>query len=180
MSQEKYSFSWAALVPIFRNSTIMLQLAIAIGIPFGVLCIVLAAVGAWYGLTMIAALFLLTFLLIMAVYGGVYDVGYVLDSKGIHCYARPRQAKRNRFVNWVTVILGLLARQPAAAGAGLLAGSRQSTFLKWNNVRKVKYKPRKRVIIIRGGLTERVALFCSEDNYQQIAEIVRAKEPSNM
>jgi len=168
----KQIISWSARVPIFR------KLGIAIGIPFGLLCVVLVLVSgdllySVYGLILIGALFLLTYLFVVAVYGGNYEFGYCLSSIGIQSYTLPKQARKNRWINGLAVVLGLISTRPAAAGAGLLAESRQSVFLRWKGVRKVQFLPRRKVILVRGGLAERIALFCCEDNYQQVEDFVR-------
>jgi len=75
----------------------------------------------------------------------------------------------------VTVVLGLFSGKPAVAGAGLLAQSRQSEFLKWSSVRKVIYKPRDRTILLRGSWTENIALFCTQENYPVAEQIVMLK-----
>lgn len=51
---------------------------------------------ALYALTLIAALFGLTYLLIMVVYGGRYQVRFALNRAGIHCSTCEKQAKRSR------------------------------------------------------------------------------------
>ena len=53
---------WQISVPIFRNTVILKQLGLAIGIPFGLVVIVVAlasgkSVYAIYGLALIAVLF---------------------------------------------------------------------------------------------------------------------------
>ncbi|MGI6176433.1 MAG: hypothetical protein ACOYJC_09830 [Christensenellales bacterium] len=62
----------------------------------------------------------------------------------------------------------LLTGKPSVAGIGMLAHSRQGAFLKWGRVRKVKYKPRQQTILLKGGFSECIALFCTRDNYSQI------------
>jgi len=32
----------------------------------------------------------------------------------------------------------------------------------------VKYKPKSRTVLLRGGLSEHIALFCADENYSQI------------
>ena len=66
---------WTISVSLLRNPLIRQQLGIAIGIPFGILGIVLVIVKAWYALMLIAALILLTALLIAAIWGGKYHAG---------------------------------------------------------------------------------------------------------
>jgi hypothetical protein len=71
---------WEFYVPIFRNRYILKGLALAVGLPFGIVIalIIITAKGdifgtdAKYALGLIVLLFLLTFLLIMIIYGGKY------------------------------------------------------------------------------------------------------------
>ncbi len=171
------TLEWNTRVPIFRNRTIVTQLGIAIGIPFGILALVLFLVSdspdRWYALAVIGGLLFLTFLFVQVVYGGKYDVAYVLDDKGVLSYTQAGQAKKNRIINGLTVVLGLFSRQPSAAGAGMLAASRQRVFLGWGNVQKVQYLPKQRTIMVRGSVLEPIALFCTPENYAQAEELVR-------
>ncbi len=63
----------------------------------------------------------------------------------------------------------------AVAGAGMLANTKQSTFLKWNNIVKVKYAPKQQVIILRGGWTEKIAVFCTKENYREVEVVIKGK-----
>lgn len=164
---------WKISVPIFRNTVILRQLAIACGIPFGLVALVIGfasgkSVYTLYGLGLLIALIFFAWLFIMAVHGGKYEAEFVLDSKGVLCRTQAKQAKKNRIINALTVVLGLLSGKPAAAGAGMLAQARQEVFLRWNRVRKVSYNPRSRTILLRGGWTENVPLFCTKENYSRI------------
>lgn len=167
------NMQWQISIPIFKNTVILKQLGIAIGIPFGLVALVIGfasgkSVYVLYGLGLIGALLFFTWLFIMAVYRGKYEAEFVLDDKGALCRTQAKQANKNRIVNALTLVLGLLSGKPAAAGAGMLAQSRQEVFLKWNRVTKVKYKPKSHTILIRGGWTEQIALFCAAENYLQI------------
>jgi len=179
----KTELKWVMEVPIFRNSVILKQLGLAVGIPFGLVCIFLIVVGngeiyALYGLGLVVALLALTYLFVLVVYGGKYQVGFTVDGKGILSYTLPRQAKRNKVINGLTVALGLISRNPSAAGAGALAAAKQFTYIPWKKIRSVKYIARQKVIIIRGGPTDRIALFCSGENYQLVEDMVHEKTGS--
>ena len=169
---------WQISVPIFRNTVILKQLGLAIGIPFGLVALVIGlssvkSIYTLYGLGLIAALLFFTWLFIMAVYRGKYEVEFVLDQKGVLCRTQAKQAKKNRVINTLTVILGLLTGKPTTAGAGMLAQSRQEVFLRWNRVTRVNYKLKSRTILLRVGWTENIALFCTDENYEQIEAFVR-------
>ncbi len=169
---------WEISVPIFRNTIILRQLGIAIGIPFGLVALVIVVttgaqwIYALYALALIAALFALTYALIMALYGGKYAAGYRIDHNGILNYTQTRQAKRNLWLNGITVILGLATGKPSAAGAGMLAQSRQTVFLKWRDIKKVKYLPEQQTIMLRGSVLESMAVFCDSENYEQVQTII--------
>lgn len=173
---------WQISVPIFRNTVILKQLGLAVGIPFGLVALIIGlasgkSVYTLYGLGLIAALMLFTWLFIMAVYRGEYEAEFVLDRKGVLCRTQAKQAEKNRIVNALTVVTGLLSGKPTAAGAGMLAQSRQEVFLRWNRVTKVRYRPKSRTILLRGGFTENIALFCTDENYEQIKVFVRRSLP---
>ena len=174
---------WETSVPIFRNTIILKQMAIAIGIPFGlvigILLIASRGEGAreysFYGLALIAAAFGLAYLVIMIAYGGKYQVGFVLDRAGVQCYTCEKQARRNRVINGLTVMLGILTHRPAAAGAGILAASRQSTSLKWRDMRETKFYPRQFTVILHGGFAQQIAVFCTPDNYGVVEAFIRSR-----
>ena len=176
-------FYWEIDVPIFKNNVILKDLGIALGIPFGLLILILfiasggdvSADGIKYPLTLIGLLFIAGFLFIMVVYGGRYSAGYLIDKNGILNYTQKKQAKKNLIVNSLLIIIGLFSKRPSAAGAGLLAQTRQSVFIAWKSISKVKVYPKSRSIVVRGGFAEKIALFCNDDNFQMVSDIILSK-----
>ncbi len=174
---------WEIKVPIFRNAIIAKELGIAIGIPFGILIIILLFIskgdisrdGMGYPLLFISGFFAIAFLFIMFIYGGKYEVGYVIDTKGILNYTQKKQAKKNKMMNFLLLAVGILSGKPSMAGTALLAQSRQSMLLKWKNIKKVKIYPRSKSIVIRGSFTEKVALFCNDDNFDLVKDVILNK-----
>lgn len=73
-------------------------------------------------------LLILTWLFIMAAYRGKYEVKFVLDQKGARCRNGARQTKKNRIINTLAVLFGLLSGKPATAGAGILARFEQEVL----------------------------------------------------
>lgn len=174
---------WEIYVSIFRNRFILKSLGLAIGIPFGILIavIVINAKGdvfgtdAKYALGLIALLFILTFLLIMIVYGGKYAPGFIVDETGIVNYTQEKHAKRNRVINGLLIALGAISGNPTAMSAGIIAQSKQVMRLRWKNIRKVKHDPKRHTILVRGGYTEKIAVFCTPENYLHVSEFIRQK-----
>ena len=172
------NIKWEVNVPIFRNPLILKQLGIAIGLPFGLLIIGLIILTneiryLLYSLLLIGLLFLIVYITIMLLYRGTYDVGFVLDKKGIRCYTQKKQARKNRFINGLSIILGIFFRKPGVAGAGMLAQSRQDIKINWRNVRKVTFQPKQQLILVKGNFAENIAVFCQKENYEQIKTIIK-------
>jgi len=174
---------WEIYVPIFRNRFILKGLALAVGIPFGIVIavIIIAAGGdiagtdAKYALILIAALLILTFLLIMIVYGGQYAPGFIVDETGIVNYTQEHQAKRSRVINGLLIAMGLFFGNPTAVGTGMISQSRQVMHIRWKSIRKVKYYPEGHTILVRGGYMEKIAVFCTPENYAEVERIVRKR-----
>lgn len=166
---------WEIKVPIFKDRIILKQLGLAVGIPFGILILVLIIVKAYQGLLLIGALFLLSYILVMSVFRGTYDVHFALSRKGILAESQPKQSARVKKLSTLTVILGLFSQNPTAVGTGILASSRTKVFIPWNRLRKVKYIEKDRAIMIRGGFGENIALFCTDENFEQVKSIVAEK-----
>ncbi|PKN41445.1 MAG: hypothetical protein CVU60_10520 [Deltaproteobacteria bacterium HGW-Deltaproteobacteria-18] len=171
---------WSIKVPIFRNPIILRQMGLAIGIPFGLIFVIMLLSGAkpadlLYPAILIGALFFLTWLFIMIVWGGKYDAEFIVDNKGVRCRTAARQAKQNRIINGLTVVLGLLSGKPAAAGAGILAQSRQDVLVKWGSIKKTKDLPSSNTIMVYGGFAQNIAVFCTPENYEQVCKQIASK-----
>ncbi len=169
---------WSVKVPIFKNVIILRQLGVAIGIPFGILILVIIAItkeirDTLYALGLILALFILTFLFIQIVYRGNYELSYLINADGIYSYTQGKQNKKNNIINLLTVIMGFLSRQPTVAGAGVLAGSRQKVMIRWKNIKKVKYDPKSHTILVFAGLGETIGVFCTKENYRAVENLIK-------
>lgn len=180
MSDIQKAIQWQISVSIIKNSVIVKQLGIAIGLPFGLVILIIGvnsgnSLDTLYALGLIGAMLLFTWLLIMAVYRGKYDTEFLLDDKGAVCRTQAKQARKNRIINTLTAVFGLISGKPAVAGAGILAQSRQEVFLRWSHITKVKYKARSLTILLRGGWTEQIALFCTKENYTHVKQFVMQK-----
>ena len=174
--------SWEIEVPIFRHPLILRQLAIAIGLPFGLVMTVLVVtagtynrVYALYALGLIGAAMVLTVIMVLALYGGKYAVGFLIDDMGVRCFIQKIHARRNRYLNNLTIMLGLLSEQPTVAGAGMLAASRQSVLIRWNKIRTVRFNSKTNTIEVRGGYLEKIAVFCTPADFERIQEVVQSR-----
>ena len=172
---EQYVLSWKKSVKIFKNSLILKQLGLVIGIPFGILLLFMIWAKAYYGVLMVGLLLSFTYIFVMIFYRGSYDVEYVIDKKGVRCRYQDKQRKKNAVVNWLLIFIGLFSSRPTLAGVGMLAGSRQDEFITWKRIRKVKYLDRSSTIVLKGGFAENITVFCDPDEYIQVKELVKSR-----
>ena len=168
-------FNWSIRIPLLKNRVIRNQLSLAIGIPFGILCIVLLAVQAYSGLAMVGGTLVLGFLLVMLIFRGTYDVQYALDDKGITCETQSKQKKRVRRMAAATAVMGVLAGNPTTVAAGMMAGARTKERFLWKRIRKVKYLDRQRTIMLRAGFGESIAVFCTEENFIAVRQYIQSR-----
>jgi len=180
--ENKSNYEWKISVTIFSNRTILSQLAIGIGIPFGILIVMLIIVRdpenliyTGYAFILLAALFIFTYIIILMMYRGKYEVGFTLSDQGIHCFTLPEQARKNKKINGLTFVLGVLSRKPAIIGAGMIAETKQSVFVNWKDIRKINYHNGQNTILLKGSPTQTIAVFCNPDNFQKVKEIIEAK-----
>jgi hypothetical protein len=171
---------WTNSIPIFKNSTILKQLGIAVGLPFGFVIAFILISSGWskdslYAASFIIEALLLAYLLIKVVCGGKYEAEFTIDEKGIYCCSEEKQASKNRLLNKLTVLAGIFSGKPAVSGAGLLAQSKNRMFIPWTNISKIKYIEKEFVILIYGGFAEKIALFCTGDNYSEIEKNIKGK-----
>ena len=167
---------WEIKVPIFKNNLILKQLGIAIGIPFGVLVIFLIAIRAYNGIFLIGIAFALAFLLIAFIFRGTYDVRYELTDGGISCFTQKSQEKKVKILSILTALFGLFKSNPTVTGAGLLSYNSTKVKIPFIHIRKIKYFESKRLIMIYGGFTENMALFCTDENYSTVQQFIQTRK----
>lgn len=167
--------TWEIRVPLFKNRIILKQLGFAVGIPFGLLTVLLIAVAGLAGLAVVGALLLLSLIIIYLIFRGTYDVRYTVNKKGVLCENQQDQARRVRKMSTLTFLLALFSHNPTAAGIGASAGSRTREFYAWRKIKKVRYLDGEKCIILRGGFAENTAVFCTGENYCDVKNYIAGK-----
>lgn len=175
--------NWQMDVPLINNRFIMadvfkacgltaLFMAILLGFIFGldggmngVKQAIIAAGIALIGLLVMSVLVMAVFL------GNTYRMEFVLTAKEAKMVSR---SDRAHTANRLALILGLLSGKPGAAGAGLLAVSREIRAVRWADVRQVLLYPEQCVIVLKGGLLETIHLYCTVQNYAAVNALVDA------
>lgn len=171
--------SWNSEISIFKDKTILKQLGLAIGIPFGLLLVFLVVIKAWYGVGLVTATLLLGFVFVYMVYGGKYSVSYVIDEKGIKMESEEGHKKKAKTVGILTFLAGIFSKSPTVSGAGLLSTFNDSRSITWKNIKDIQYNNNRSLIIIKGPLGDKIYLFCPPELYESIRDTLRKALDSN-
>ena len=174
---------WERTVSIFRNRFVLRGILLALGIPFAGILLLLAILtkydifgaDAKYVFFLIGIFAVLVVLLVITLFSGKFAPGFIVDDEGIINYSQQKPAKKNKLFNMFLIVFGLFRGSYAPAGTEFLSQTRQIVKIRWNNLRKVHYYPKQYTILVKGGFTEKIILFCTKSNYAVVAQKVREK-----
>lgn len=116
---------------------------------------------------------LIAYLIIAIINGGYYQVVFELNDQGIHHIQMKKQFTKNQVIALLTALAGVAAGSPQSAGAGLLAGSKQSSYSDFKKVKKIVAAPRRHVIYINESL-EHNQVYVSKEDFDQVKSYIIA------
>jgi len=182
-SNEKVILSWDIAFPLVTNRFFLYD-AVKVLVWTGGIMVLLMAVaftlagnigslgGIFPILGIILAAFFVMFLLISLVFfGNRYPTRFTLTDRAVYWSGRSRVGRK---ANALAIVLGILARKPAVAGAGMLGAASEDGKLSWKSVRRIKEYPTERVITIMNSWRVVIRLYCTPENYQAATEIVHS------
>ncbi|MBN2848822.1 MAG: hypothetical protein JXP72_10325 [Coriobacteriia bacterium] len=79
---------------------------------------------------------------------------------------------RERRINRVTAVLGILGGSATTAGAGLLATARETGGWAWAELHEARYFPGQRVISLRNSWRTVIRLHCTAETYEAVRAVV--------
>ncbi len=165
--------SWNSEISIFKDKTILKQLGIAIGIPFGLLLVFLIAIKAWYGFLLVAVTLLLGYVFVYVVYGGKYSVNYVINENGIKMESEESHKKKSKTAGILAFLAGIFSKSPSVSGAGLLSTFDDARSIPWEKIKDIQYNKSRNLIVIKSSSADRIYLFCPPELYGTIRDELR-------
>jgi hypothetical protein len=174
--------SWEYRLPVLTNVFLWYDLAKVFLIDYLVIVALMATIflaagdpGSIVKLARIfalvcAGLFVASMPIAALWYANRVHVRYELSPKGVRYQNLER---KDRVANRALFVLGLLSGKPAAAGAGLLAASRETEFTRWRDVTRVREHVSLGVVTLMNSWRVVQRLHCRRENYQQVVSYVR-------
>lgn len=123
------------------------------------------------------ALMTLAYLFITLLYRGKYCVVFEMDDSSITHIQMRKQFHKNQVLAFLTVLAGAAAGNPTAAGAGLLAGSRQSSTSSFPRVTSLVFHPRRHVIYVNEAFKKN-QVYAPPSTYETIRKHLIARCPN--
>ena len=176
--------TWEIEVPLLTNRDVVgstfVACALSALIAGSLVGVLLAAQGEWnailpvFGMLAVIAgiLFGIGFLAIVLVFRGDMRFRFAVTDEQVSCELIDTTA---RAVNRLTVVAGVLAARPGAVGTGLIATSGEVTSLGWDGGFRAAYDPRRQTIALHNGWRRLLVIYCTEQNYAEVAALVRAR-----
>ncbi len=119
----------------------------------------------------IMALGCLGYLLYAAIMGGKYCVVFTMDEKGVKHAQHKAQVKKATLLSELTVLAGVMAKNPSAAGVGMNS-SRTEMYTKFSQVSEIRVDRKHETIRICGN-----EVYAKEEDFDFVLEYIREHCP---
>ena len=190
---EDGKYRWTYSLDMLRNPAILFTVLKIFGILFSIpvlIAVIGAAVhgnwaGAWQDniriwlivLAVFLAITLVSYLIVAWMYGGRYIAHFTMDENCIVHEQEPAQFKRAQKVGVLTALVGIAAKRPSTAGAGVLAASRSKSTSVFANVRRIK--PRRAFNLIKvNQLLDRNQVYVPKEDFDFVLDFIRKHCPN--
>lgn len=174
--------TWQTRVPLLSSSLILRQLFLVLLVPSVCLLVFLlllelidgqltmASAGTFVLITLaiLGGLFLLSIIAIVVIYNNRYDLQFTVDERGVRSTTVGKTKRKNALVNSLLALSG----KPSAAGAGLIAASRQTEWVKWDQIDNYIARPNKLEIQLRQGKRVLMLVHCTAVTYPRVKEAI--------
>lgn len=165
-------YRWAYELKLLKNPTVLITvLTIFGGILVGFLVVsLLFSIGdiaddGWSAVIeslkltglmggLLMGLTILGYLFYALTVGGKYLVLFEMDEKGIKHIQAPKQLKKTQMVSAIAALSGAATGNYTAAGAGLLAASKNASASRWDKVKSISVHPTLGVIKVNEALVK--------------------------
>ena len=190
---EDGKYRWTYPLDMLKNPSILFVLlkifGILLSIPLLIALISAAANNDWQKIwdsflkiwlivmVVFFVIIVISYLIVVWMNGGKYVVNFTMDEKRLIHEQVPVQYDRARKVGLLAALVGIFAKRPAAAGAGALAASRDSSVSVFDNVRRVKPRRGQNLIKVNQSL-ERNQVYVPDEDFDFVLDFIRKHCPN--
>ena len=190
---EDGKYRWKYELNMITNPVIMITVFKIFFYIFLVLAIIFCPImyfsdGNWDGVLgmlksfgiVLAIFVVLTFLgtaLLNLIFGGKYVALFEMDEKEICHNQLPSQVKKAHKLGWLTFFVGLFAKRPSTAAAGILSTTRNSSTSEFVKVRRVRSRRWLHTIKVNQ-LLDRNQIYVPDEDYDFVYDFIKNHCPN--
>ena len=190
---EDGKYRWTYPLDMLKNPSILFVLlkifGILLSIPLLIALLSAAANNDWQKIwdgfikiwlivmVVFFVIILISYLIVVWMNGGKYVVNFTMDEKRLIHEQVPVQYERARKVGLLAALVGIFAKRPAAAGAGALAASRDTSVSVFDKVRRVKPRRGQNLIKVNQSL-ERNQVYVPDEDFDFVLDFIRKHCPN--
>ena len=190
---EDGKYRWTYPLDMLKNPSILFVLlkifGILLSIPLLIALISAAANNDWQKIwdgfikiwlivmVVFFVIILISYLIVVWMNGGKYVVNFTMDDKRLIHEQVPVQYDRARKVGLLAALVGIFAKRPAAAGAGALAASRDTSVSVFDKVRRIKPRRGQNLIKVNQSL-ERNQVYVPDEDFDFVLDFIRKHCPN--
>ena len=190
---EDGKYRWTYPLDMLKNPSILFVLlkifGILLSIPLLIALISAAANNDWQKIwdsflkiwlivmVVFFVIIVISYLIVVWMNGGKYVVNFTMDEKRLIHEQVPVQYERARKVGILAALVGIFAKRPAAAGAGALAASRDTSISVFDKVRRVKPRRGQNLIKVNQSL-ERNQVYVPDEDFDFVLDFIRKHCPN--
>lgn len=179
--QSKKEVKWEIDIPLLNNKVLLKQIFFVFLITFIIVTVLMSVIFLSQGepetipmlllifFLVLLGLFVLSILVMLIIFGNRMTLRFTVDNKGV---LYEMIDKRGKKLTNLAIILGALTGKPTPAGSGLIAKSQEVVFINYKNVIKIEPRDRERVILLKNEWRTLMAIYCKEENYNEVKEFI--------
>jgi hypothetical protein len=179
---------WDIAVPLLSNRAMVGGIFKAFGIAAllvgGLMTVILGSQGVWDELPPLLLMFagvfggliVVSLLVMLVVFRNRMLFRFTVSDTGIVFETIDKTA---RAANRLAVVAGVLGGSAQTAGTGLIATSQETLELRWEGAFRAQYHPRSRTIVLRNAWRQLITVYCTPENYAEVAEQIRGAMERN-
>lgn len=181
-------YRWVYELDLLKNPVVFMTVWKVLGIAFGAVWLFVTLISAgdrdfrWAGFLHLLKVFALIFLaasvlaavaylIYAAVAGRKYCVLFEMDEEGVKHTQLAKQFEKAKALSELTALVGALAGNTAATGAGMLAGSHSSTYSDFGTLRRVRERRRLGTIKLDHLLTHN-QVYAEPEDYAFVRDFI--------
>ena len=180
--------SWQINIPLINNRFMIGNVVKGIAMTLLLFFMIIGSILVWVdgikgvAQAFVACLWAGLFLVIVSVFtlavflGNKYLLEFNINEEGVIMKSR---SERARFAHRLALILGVLGRNPAGAGAGVAGIAGEKSSMPWNRIRSVKVYPDKKIIRLKRNFLETMFVYCTEENFESVSALIAKKSAEN-